>query len=100
MISRAVPSPIQLDQSLTHPRLTTYLPLLSRSSSASLPSVSLAIHLNLASGAYINRVKWGSSCSSGAVSLSSDEAVSVLIFANREVVERISARSKGVLSFA
>ena len=101
MINRVVLSPIQLDQSLT---VLDLRPVsshsFSKSSPASLPSVSHAIHLNSASGVSIKRVKWSPACRSGAVWLSSDEAVSALSFANRGVVERISAHSEGVLSFA
>ena len=45
-------------------------------------------------------MKWSSVSRFGAVWLSFEDADSVWIFAKRGVVERISARSKGVLSFA
>ena len=73
---------------------------LSKSTSASLsPSLSLAIHLISASGASTKHVKWSSVSSFGAVWLSFEDADSVWTLAKRGVEERISARSKGVLSF-
>lgn len=70
----------------------------SKSSSGFLPSLSLASRLISASGACTKHVKWSSVSSFGAVWLSFEDADSVWTLAKRGVVERMWARSKGVLS--